>query len=161
MKSLRRMFLVTMCAAAGAGPFAAGFRPASAMTAVDVTKAALIGYAAKAHLKRLFPRPRPFVTTRTAPAEQMEEAYESFPSGHATIVWSATTAAALHAALRWDQLSRGARAAALAPLFGATATSALRVVSGTHHVGDVIAGALVGMIIGGGVVLTSGVSATR
>lgn len=140
---------------AGLSPLVSGFSERAGMAAVDIAQATLLAYAAKTHLKRLFPRLRPYAATlaSSGPAEEREQ---SFPSGHATIVWAAVSSAAVHTvfdrqAAQWTSVVAVGTAAT-----AAVVTSVLRVVSGSHYLGDVIAGAAVGCAVGAAVVLLNG-----
>lgn len=148
---------------AGLTPFAAALDNHSVMAAVDIMQATLLAYAAKAHLKRMFPRRRPYAVGTSSSAdwsESTDERLQSFPSGHATIVWAAVSAATLHVAvdaMRAPQATLRPQAIAVGlTAAGAVVTSVLRIVSGSHYAGDVIAGAAVGCAVGASVVLLNG-----
>jgi membrane-associated phospholipid phosphatase len=82
-------------------------------------------------LKQVVGRPRP-----AAAGTLLGPEFDSFPSGHATSVFAVATAlAASYPTLRW-------------PLYALAAAIALgRVYLARHHLSDVIAGALIGVVI--------------
>jgi len=105
-------------------------------------------YAVKECLKGIFPRVRPYAYHDGALSDELlEEARESFPSGHAALAFSAAASFATLAlstapddpATPW--LVAGGFAMA-------TGASALRVASGNHFITDVAAGAALGSAIG-------------
>jgi membrane-associated phospholipid phosphatase len=105
-------------------------------------------YAAKEAAKALFPRTRPYAyADGELSGDLLEEARESFPSGHTALAFSAATSFAVLAletapddpATPW--LVGGGFAAA-------TGVAALRVASGNHFITDVAAGAALGSLIG-------------
>jgi membrane-associated phospholipid phosphatase len=105
-------------------------------------------YAAKNCLKYVFPKARPYVYHSGNLSEELQdEAYESFPSGHAALAFCAATSFAV---LAFD-LSPNSPATPwlVAGGYVVAATAAtLRVAAGEHFVGDVAAGALLGSAIG-------------
>ncbi|MDO8505224.1 MAG: phosphatase PAP2 family protein [bacterium] len=99
--------------------------------------AAGIGYGARYAIGILVARPRPFVAfqdIRSLVLPNMEEAYRSFPSGHATIAF-----AIAFSVYKQDQ-DWG-----IAFLILATIVAAGRVFVGVHFPLDVVAGALIGI----------------
>lgn len=116
--------------------------------AICYSEALVWTFAAKNVMKALVHKARPYTYYGTPPAgELLDEAEESFPSGHTSLAFcSATAFTALILELSPDGpetpwLVGGAYALA-------TATGALRVASGNHFVGDAIAGAVLGSAIG-------------
>lgn len=100
----------------------------------------LVSAAAQSVLKDLFKRPRPAVDPTTLLID-LPTSY-SFPSGHTLIAFSvATTLCLLMPRL-------GAATALLACLIGLS-----RVYLGVHYHTDVIFGALMGVVLGGGIIL--------
>jgi len=116
--------------------------------AVCYSEALMWTFAAKNVMKAFFPKARPY-TCFGAPAEGelADEAWESFPSGHAALAFcSATAFTTLALELVPDRpetpwLIGGA-------YLLACGTSCLRVASGQHFLGDVAAGAILGSAIG-------------
>jgi hypothetical protein len=106
-----------------------------------------LAYGVKNVLKYLVPRYRPYVYTGGALGMDHAEDDQSFPSGHATIAF---TAAAFSAYMYFQGLPRTADylpfVIANFGLAGLTAT--YRVTSGVHFLTDVIAGAAIGTLCG-------------
>ena len=116
--------------------------------AVCYSEALVWTYAAKNLMKAFFPKARPYAYYGAPADEELaEEAWESFPSGHAALAFcSATAFTALALDLVPDRpetpwLVGGA-------YLLACGTSGLRVASGEHFIGDVAAGAILGSAIG-------------
>jgi membrane-associated phospholipid phosphatase len=105
-------------------------------------------YAAKEVMKRIFPKARPYAyRPEGLSAELLEEAYEAFPSGHAALAFCAATSfATLALSLAPDAPSTPWLVAGGYSV--AVGAGALRVLSGNHFIGDVVAGALLGSAIG-------------
>jgi len=106
-----------------------------------------LAYGAKNVLKFLFPRPRPYTYNGGAPGVDSSEDEQSFPSGHATMSF---TAAAFSAYL----FSRGLPGTAnyfpfvIVNFSLAGLTSSYRVLSGMHFLSDIAAGAVLGVVCG-------------
>lgn len=112
------------------------------------SEALLWTFAAKNALKALFPKARPH-TYFEAPAdgELADEAWESFPSGHAALAFcSATVFSALALELVPDRPETPWLVGGSYLL--ACGTAGLRVASGEHFLTDVAAGAVLGSAIG-------------
>ena len=116
--------------------------------AVCYSEALMWAFAAKNVMKAFFPKARPYAYFGVpADGELADEAWESFPSGHAALAFcSATAFTALALELVPDRpetpwLIGGA-------YLLACGTSGLRVASGQHFIGDVAAGAILGSAIG-------------
>lgn len=105
-------------------------------------------------LKPVFSRARPFAYV---PEDQrpegygLEDAFQSFPSGHSALAWSAGTAGMVYLAAEHPDMSQVLNGAVIGGL--ATCTSLLRVEAGEHFPSDVAAGAVLGSGIGLGVAL--------
>jgi undecaprenyl-diphosphatase len=116
--------------------------------AVCYSEALLWTFAAKNAMKALFPKARPY-TYYGAPAdgELADEAWESFPSGHAALAFCSATA---FTALALDLMPERPETPWLigGAYLLACGTSGLRVASGQHFIGDVAAGAVLGSAIG-------------
>ena len=106
-----------------------------------------LAYGTKNVLKFLFPRPRPYTYNGGAPGVDSSEDEQSFPSGHATMSF---TAAAFSAYL----FSRGLPGTGnyfpfvIVNFSLAGLTSSYRVLSGMHFLSDIAAGAVIGVICG-------------
>jgi membrane-associated phospholipid phosphatase len=106
-------------------------------------------YFAKNMLKFFLPRYRPFLYSDggTAPGVASNEYYDSFPSGHATIAFTAATfSVAVFAAFYPD--SPYFLPFALMNYGLAALTASFRVLSGMHFMSDVASGALLGVACG-------------
>jgi membrane-associated phospholipid phosphatase len=116
--------------------------------AVAYIEALTLAFTAKNLLKYALPRGRPYsYGSEPLDDELQDEAYESFPSGHATLAFCAAT----YAAALFLELAPYAPATPwiVAGGYGlALGTSVLRVASGCHFPTDVVAGALIGSGIG-------------
>jgi undecaprenyl-diphosphatase len=115
--------LALLCRACGhARACAAGWVSALAFTAAGLTEYAL---------KHAVGRPRPVVGATLGVLE-----FDSFPSGHATSVFAvAAVLGAFYPRLRW-------------PLFGVAAAVALgRVYLARHYFSDIVAGAVIGLVV--------------
>lgn len=125
-----------------------GERVEALPAAAAYAEAMALTYAAKNVMKRLFPKARPYAYgPGELSGELREEAYESFPSGHAALAFCAATSFAVlslelapeNPATPW----------LVAGGYGlAAGASALRVLSGNHFAGDALAGAALGSGIG-------------
>jgi membrane-associated phospholipid phosphatase len=116
--------------------------------ATAYAEAMALTYVSKELLKKAFPRSRPYTYRDGAlEGELLEEAEESFPSGHTALAFCAATSLATLAieyaadkdATPW--IIAGGYCFALG-------TGALRVASGCHYISDVAAGAVLGSGIG-------------
>jgi undecaprenyl-diphosphatase len=107
-------------------------------------------FAAKNLLKFLVPRYRPYLYSGGGPASS--ESTDSFPSGHATIAFTAA-AFSLYTFQTYFPSSPYLLPLALASYGLASLTATFRVVSGMHFLTDVLAGALLGTAMGYGIPL--------
>ena len=100
------------------------------------------GYLVRTVLKEAITAQRPYVGYPDAPPPRSDD-YKSFPSGHALMTFA--SAAYLQTAVcLWHPDSTLLKSMAVANWILAAATSTLRVVGGSHHVRDVLAGAAIG-----------------
>lgn len=106
----------------------------------------VVAYATRSVLKHTIERARPYVGEIDRPADTSED-YESFPSGHALMAFSAAAYTQTLQAL-WYPDSKAMKAVSYATWGLAATTATLRVLSGNHHLGDVLAGAAIGSAIG-------------
>ncbi|MEA4861080.1 MAG: phosphatase PAP2 family protein [Sphaerochaeta sp.] len=112
----------------------------------------LAAYALKELGKLWFPRARPFLYYPDYPKEKVEkgDAYDSFPSGHATMAFAAAAFTSyVFAAYHPDSVWKIPVTVASCSL--AIATAAMRVASGNHFPSDVLAGAVLGTLVGVGI----------
>ena len=116
--------------------------------AAACAEALAMTYAAKNAMKALFPKARPYAYGGgELSAELREEAWESFPSGHAALAFCAATSFAVLSL----ELAPESPATPwlVAGGYGlAAGAGALRVLSGEHFAGDVLAGAALGSGVG-------------
>lgn len=105
---------------------------------------------AKNVVKFLVPRVRPWVymTSANGSAPQVWEGNDSFPSGHATMVFAAAAFGVTTAVLELPSGSPWLIPFAATETSLAVVTASLRVFSGMHFMTDVIAGAALGTAIG-------------
>lgn len=116
--------------------------------AAAYAEALLYTFAAKNCLKALFPKARPYAYYEEGlSGELLEEADESFPSGHSALAFAAATSFAVLALRAAPADSRTPWLVAGAYLL-ASGEGALRVASGEHFLSDVAAGAALGAGIG-------------
>jgi len=116
--------------------------------AASYAEAMLYTYAAKNCLKYLFPKARPYAYYASGlSGDLLEEADESFPSGHTALAFAAATSFAV-----MSLKAAGGEPATPWLVAGAYALAAgegaLRVACGEHFVSDVAAGAALGAGIG-------------
>ena len=133
-----------------------GITAASLNTSLRYASAIFTAAALKDLFKATLPRPRPYVAFAASPDGSARgatddpidpDAFRSFPSGHATLAW---TAFARSIWTRWEHPeSVPARLSMWGTGALAVTVSVLRVVAGAHYPGDVIAGALLGLAVGG------------
>lgn len=112
----------------------------------------LTAYALKELGKHWFSRARPFLYYQDYPEEKIGEgdAYDSFPSGHATMAFAgAAFTSYVFATYHPDSVWKIPVTVASYSL--AIATAAMRVASGNHFPSDVLTGALLGTLVGGGI----------
>jgi len=106
----------------------------------------LLAVSAKNVLKALISRSRPYASGPGGTPQDEPEALLAFPSGHSTIAW-ASAGESLYLAMKYPR-RRAFTALAIGEAILATAVSVLRVASGEHNPGDVIAGAVIGAGVG-------------
>lgn len=100
-------------------------------------------------LKAAFSRPRPYIADPALAGDMApeEDAYGSFPSGHATLAFM--TASFSSYVFSQGEASPGAKWAFGGACFGMAAlASTLRVWAGGHYLGDVLGGAILGSLMG-------------
>jgi membrane-associated phospholipid phosphatase len=116
--------------------------------AASYAEALLYTYAAKNCIKYLFPKARPYTYHDSdLSGELLEEATESFPSGHTALAFAAATSFAVMS-LRAAQDAPATPWLVAGAYVLAAGEGALRVACGEHFLGDVAAGAALGAGIG-------------
>ena len=117
--------------------------PYSAMYA----EALLLAYGTKDLLKAIVPRYRPYTYVGSTPVGEEDDYFNSFPSGHTTLAFLATTFLSVTFAREYStspwRVPIAIGSYALAAGVGAT-----RVLSGSHFMTDVLAGAAIGVLWG-------------
>lgn len=135
--------VLAMMAAAGGHAFFAG--EDSLVTGVMYLETLAWAFAVKELGKNLVHRERPYVYNDGYPADEVDNGdyIRSFPSGHSTLAFA--SAAFLSAAMEDSEWKLPVVAGSYALAAG---IAAMRVVSGNHHITDVLAGAAIGMACG-------------
>ena len=112
----------------------------------------LAAYALKELGKYCFSRARPFLYYQVYPVEKIEkgDAFDSFPSGHATMAF-AGAAFTSYVFATYHPNSVWRIPVTVASYSLALTTALLRVASGNHFPTDVLSGALLGTLVGVGV----------
>ncbi len=103
-------------------------------------------YGVRTVLKQVIHKPRPYVGQIDRPADTSED-YESFPSGHSIMAFSAAAYAQTMQLLFYPD-STTMKAVSATTWALALGTAALRIASGSHDIVDVVAGAAIGSAIG-------------
>ena len=103
-------------------------------------------YGVRTVLKQVIHKPRPYVGQIDRPADTSED-YESFPSGHSIMAFSAAAYTQTMQLLFYPDSTTMKAVSATAWILAAT-TATLRVISGNHYLEDVLAGAAIGSAIG-------------
>ncbi len=103
-------------------------------------------YGVRTVLKQVIHKPRPYVGQIDRPADTSED-YESFPSGHTLMAFSAAAYTQTMQALFYPDSTTMKAISATTWILAAT-TATLRVISGNHYLEDVLAGAAIGSVIG-------------
>jgi len=103
-------------------------------------------YGMRTILKQVIHKPRPYVGQLDRPIDTSED-YESFPSGHSIMAFSAAAYAQAMQLLFYPDSTTMKVVSATTWILAAT-TATLRVVSGNHYLEDVLAGAAMGSAIG-------------
>ncbi len=103
-------------------------------------------YGVRTVLKQVIHKPRPYVGQIDRPADTSED-YESFPSGHSIMAFSAAAYAQTMQLLFYPDSTTMKAVSATTWILAAT-TATLRVISGNHYLEDVLAGAAIGSAIG-------------
>lgn len=139
--------------------YAAFFSPALLCLAADSSDLAglTLAYAgagalslgARFGLKALISRPRPYMYYPNPPQKEIARGkqYESFPSGHSIMAFCGASFTATAYSLKYKDSPYALPGTVLA-LSLAGACSTLRIASGSHFLSDVLAGAILGSLIG-------------
>lgn len=122
--------------------------PPSDYVAIGSSYAATMtgAYGMRTILKQVIHKPRPYVGQLDRPIDTSED-YESFPSGHSIMAFSAAAYAQAMQLLFYPDSTTMKVVSATTWILAAT-TATLRVVSGNHYLEDVLAGAAMGSAIG-------------
>ncbi|MDD3423196.1 phosphatase PAP2 family protein [Sphaerochaeta sp.] len=106
-------------------------------------------YGVRTVLKQVIHKPRPYVQDGVPLPDGVDPAenYESFPSGHSIMAFSAAAYAQTMQLLFYPDSTTMKAVSATTWILAAT-TATLRVISGNHYLEDVLAGAAIGSAIG-------------
>lgn len=106
-------------------------------------------YTVRTVLKQVIHKPRPYVQDGVPLPDgvKSEKNYESFPSGHTLMAFSAAAYTQTMQILFYPD-SKAMKAVSATTWALALGTAVLRVVSGCHYTSDVVAGAAIGSAIG-------------
>lgn len=106
-------------------------------------------YGVRTVLKHVIHKPRPYVQDGVPLPDGVDPAenYESFPSGHSIMAFSAAAYAQTMQLLFYPD-STTMKAVSATTWILASTTATLRVISGNHYLEDVLAGAAIGSAIG-------------
>lgn len=106
-------------------------------------------YGVRTVLKQVIHKPRPYVQDGVPLPDGVDPAenYESFPSGHTLMAFSAAAYTQTMQALFYPDSTTMKAISATTWILAAT-TATLRVISGNHYLEDVLAGAAIGSAIG-------------
>lgn len=106
-------------------------------------------YGVRTVLKQVIHKPRPYVQDGVPLPDgvKSEKNYESFPSGHTLMAFSAAAYTQTMQILFYPD-SKAMKAVSATTWALALSTAVLRVVSGCHYTSDVVAGAAIGSAIG-------------
>ena len=106
----------------------------------------LTSYGMRTLLKHTIDRERPYVDQPSRPADTSED-NDSFPSGHTLMSFASAAYLQTMGSLFYPD-SKTVKITAIATWTLAGSTAILRVVGGSHHLTDVLAGAAIGSTIG-------------
>ena len=106
----------------------------------------LTSYGTRTLLKYTIDRPRPYVGQPSRPTDTSED-HDSFPSGHTLMSFASASYLQTMGALFYPD-SKTVKITAIAAWTLAGSTAVLRVVGGSHHLTDVLAGAAIGSTLG-------------
>ncbi len=106
----------------------------------------LTSYGMRTLLKHTIDRERPYVDQPSRPADTSED-NDSFPSGHTLMSFASAAYLQTMGSLFYPD-SKTVKITAIATWTLAGSTAILRVVGGSHHLTDVVAGAAIGSTLG-------------
>lgn len=106
----------------------------------------LTSYGTRTLLKHTIDRERPYVDQPSRPADTSED-NDSFPSGHTLMSFASAAYLQTMGSLFYPD-SKTVKITAIATWTLAGSTAILRVVGGSHHLTDVLAGAAIGSTLG-------------
>lgn len=116
-------------------------------TAVMYAESFLLGWGAKELLKYAVNRERPYLYYDNPPESKKDDWSKSFPSGHTTMAFL-TASFVSYTFCKYNSESNWKIPVSVGVFALATAEAALRVLSGSHFMTDVLAGAALGTLIG-------------
>lgn len=116
-------------------------------TAVMYAETFALAWGAKEILKYTVSRARPYLYYPNPPEEKKDDWEKSFPSGHTTIAFASAVFTS-YTFRKYNPESRWRIPVTIGVYTLAAATAALRIMSGSHFLTDVLAGAVLGSIIG-------------
>ncbi len=119
-------------------------------TAVMYAETFALAWGAKEILKYTVSRSRPYLYYENPPEEKKDDWEKSFPSGHTTVAFASAVFTS-YTFRKYNPDSRWRLPVTIGVYTLAAATAALRIMSGSHFLTDVLAGAALGSIIGFGV----------
>ncbi len=119
-------------------------------TAVMYAETFVLAWGAKELLKHTISRSRPYLYYDNPPGEKKDDWEKSFPSGHTTMAFASAVFTS-YTFRKYNPESPWRLPLTIGVYTIATATAALRIMSGSHFLTDVIAGAALGSLIGFGV----------
>lgn len=123
-------------------------------TGVIAYEALTLTWTAKNLLKMGVPRLRPFAyfDTSLVPDKEREEAWQSWPSGHTSLAFAASSVVVTSLLLEESDAATSPWLMGIA-IGSALGTAVTRIASGEHFLSDTLAGAVLGSAIGTGMVL--------
>lgn len=116
-------------------------------TAVMYAETFAFAWGAKEILKHTLSRARPYLYYSNPPEEKKDDWEKSFPSGHTTIAFASAVFTS-YTFRKYNPESPWRLPVTIGVYTLAATTAALRIMSGSHFLTDVIAGAALGSIIG-------------
>ena len=119
-------------------------------TAVMYAETFALAWGAKEILKHTIERSRPYLYYDNPPEEKKDDWEKSFPSGHTTVAFASAVFTS-YTFRKYNPESPWRLPVTIGVYTLAAATAALRIMSGSHFLTDVLAGAALGSIIGFGV----------
>ncbi len=116
-------------------------------TAIMYAESFLLGWGAKELLKYCVKRDRPYLYSENPPENKKDDWTKSFPSGHTTMAFLTATFVS-YTFCKYNPESEWRIPISATVFTLALAEGVMRVLSGSHFMSDVIAGAALGSLIG-------------